>query len=102
MSTMPTFELSVIAEHTRARVCPRGEIDLASAGLLDAQVDELWASGWNDVVADLREVTFMDSSGVHVLRAHHRRAAERGAHSEERRVGKECFVPCRSRWSPYQ
>ena len=23
------------------------------------------------------------------------------AGSEERRVGKECFVPCRSRWSPY-
>src|SRR3546814_14567776 len=21
--------------------------------------------------------------------------------SEERRVGKECFIPCRSRWSPY-
>ena len=21
--------------------------------------------------------------------------------SEERRVGKECEVPCRSRWSPY-
>src|SRR3546814_19213387 len=21
--------------------------------------------------------------------------------SEERRVGKECFSPCRSRWSPY-
>ena len=26
---------------------------------------------------------------------------EAGARSEERRVGKECFVPCRSRWSPY-
>src|SRR5881396_3580229 len=25
----------------------------------------------------------------------------RGTRSEERRVGKECFVPCRSRWSPY-
>src|SRR5881396_4293314 len=24
-----------------------------------------------------------------------------GRRSEERRVGKECFVPCRSRWSPY-
>ena len=24
-----------------------------------------------------------------------------GGRSEERRVGKECFVPCRSRWSPY-
>src|SRR5881396_3904946 len=23
-----------------------------------------------------------------------------GARSEERRVGKECFVPCRSRWWP--
>ena len=27
--------------------------------------------------------------------------AELLARSEERRVGKECFVPCRSRWSPY-
>ena len=24
-----------------------------------------------------------------------------GARSEERRVGKECYQPCRSRWSPY-
>ena len=24
-----------------------------------------------------------------------------GERSEERRVGKECEVPCRSRWSPY-
>ena len=25
----------------------------------------------------------------------------RGLRSEERRVGKECDIPCRSRWSPY-
>src|SRR5881396_4454240 len=25
----------------------------------------------------------------------------RRCETEERRVGKECFVPCRSRWSPY-
>ena len=24
-----------------------------------------------------------------------------GERSEERRVGKECYSPCRSRWSPY-
>ena len=24
-----------------------------------------------------------------------------GVRSEERRVGKECSEPCRSRWSPY-
>src|SRR5881396_3472073 len=28
-------------------------------------------------------------------------AGKRIKRSEERRVGKECFVPCRSRWSPY-
>ena len=26
---------------------------------------------------------------------------KQGARSEERRVGKECSEPCRSRWSPY-
>ena len=26
---------------------------------------------------------------------------QRGGRSEERRVGKECHVVCRSRWSPY-
>lgn len=78
MSVIPSFGLYVVAEDLRARVCPRGEIDLATAGLLDAQIDELWASGWTDVVTDLREVTFMDSTGLHVLVAHHRRAAELG------------------------
>src|SRR5881397_4118151 len=29
-----------------------------------------------------------------------RSAARRGVRSEERRVGKECIEPCRSRWSP--
>src|SRR3546814_5894698 len=28
--------------------------------------------------------------------------ADRLVRSEERRVGKECVSPCRSRWSPYQ
>ena len=28
-------------------------------------------------------------------------AANTAARSEERRVGKECTVVCRSRWSPY-
>ena len=27
--------------------------------------------------------------------------ADLGIRSEERRVGKECYQPCRSRWSPY-
>ena len=34
-----------------------------------------------------------------LVRAHLRRPA--GQRSEERRVGKECWITCRSRWSPY-
>ena len=38
----------------------------------------------------------------HQFHAEHARlAAEQGKRSEERRVGKECMVQCRSRWSPY-
>ena len=34
--------------------------------------------------------------------ARHRMACSQcAARSEERRVGKECVQPCRSRWSPY-
>ena len=29
------------------------------------------------------------------------RARAMAKRSEERRVGKECYQPCRSRWSPY-
>ena len=39
---------------------------------------------------------------IHHLPAHQRAAAGIGwVRSEERRVGKECIPPCRSRWSPY-
>ena len=41
--------------------------------------------------SDVRECTIDE---VH-------RIAENFARSEERRVGKECIPPCRSRWSPY-
>jgi anti-sigma B factor antagonist len=78
VSATPSFEVSVLPERAFVRVRPRGEIDLATAGLLDHQIQELWDCGWSEVVADLREVTFMDSSGLRVLVGHHRYAAEDG------------------------
>src|SRR3546814_17654947 len=41
---------------------------------------------------------------LHALARQHwpgRAVAVHGFRSEERRVGKECVRPCRSRWSPY-
>jgi anti-anti-sigma factor len=77
VSTTPSFELSVFPERAFVRVRPSGEVDISTAGSLDRQIQELWDSGWVEVVADLREVTFMDSCGLRVLVTHHRRAAER-------------------------
>ena len=78
MSAAPSFDVSVFPERTCVRVRPSGEIDLATAGLLDAEIQELWDSGWKDVIADLRQVTFLDSSGLRILVIHHRRAVARG------------------------
>jgi anti-sigma B factor antagonist len=49
------------------RVIPRGEIDLASVGVLDAKLRELRETGFDHLVVDLREVTFMDSTGLRLI-----------------------------------
>jgi anti-sigma B factor antagonist len=64
---LPSLSVSVIPDRDRVRVLAVGELDLSTAELLDAQLDELFAVGWSEVTVDLREVEFMDSSGVHVL-----------------------------------
>jgi anti-sigma B factor antagonist len=60
-------------------VVPRREIDCVTAPALAAAVDQAIEEGSSKVVVDLCDVTFMDSSGAHVLLE----AADRLA-SEER------------------
>src|SRR3546814_4861616 len=45
-----------------------------------------------------QEARLLRLGAIGVDNGSHHREAER---SEERRVGKECVSPCRSRWSPY-
>jgi anti-anti-sigma factor len=75
VSATSPLDLSVLPDRAVVRVAPRGEIDLANRDVLDAQLRELWEAGWRHVVLDLSEVSFLDSSGLHVLAIHHRRAA---------------------------
>jgi anti-sigma B factor antagonist len=49
------------------RVRPLGEIDLATVGGLRSKIDECVAAGWERVVLDLRGVTFMDCTGLHLV-----------------------------------
>jgi len=55
-----------------------GELDLESANALGALVGEHLDAGFPRLVLDLRAVTFMDSTGLHVLLEAQREARARG------------------------
>ncbi len=60
----------------RATVHVSGELDIASLGRVERAVEEARAAGAGRIEIDLRELTFMDSSGLRlVISLHH--AAER-------------------------
>jgi len=48
-------------------VAARGELDIATVDQLRAAIDELVGRGFDAIVLDLGETSFMDSSGVHLL-----------------------------------
>src|SRR3954469_3154476 len=72
----PEFVCDVRPDGRRAVVRLAGELDLQVAGDVGAAVEELLDAGCPAVVVDLRELSFLDSSGVHML-IEARRSAER-------------------------
>ena len=64
LDTDHQFRLDVELERDAVRVCPRGEVDLATAGAIREKFDEMSALGFRRVVLDLRGVTFLDSTGL--------------------------------------
>jgi anti-sigma B factor antagonist len=75
-SLSPLLSVSVVPDRARVRVIAAGEIDLSTVRALHSQLVELLDSGWRDVTVDLREVGFMDSSGLHALLEARRRTQE--------------------------
>jgi anti-sigma B factor antagonist len=62
----PAFSVDVRPERDVVRVCPIGEVDLDTVDIVRAQLNELRVAGFTCVVLDLREVTFLDSSVLHL------------------------------------
>jgi anti-sigma B factor antagonist len=58
------FEMEMLSAGRSTRVVLRGELDLAAALELQGFFDELNAGAFDRVVIDLRELTFMDSTGM--------------------------------------
>lgn len=61
------FTCEVKREDGRAVVSPRGELDMATAGVVDQELRELRSAGVANILLDLGGLTFMDSSGLHLI-----------------------------------
>ena len=74
----PAFELSVDEGDDRIVFVPRGELDLATVPELEERALAAVREGGRTVVIDLRELTFMDSTGVRTIVAAHQAAEDTG------------------------
>jgi anti-sigma B factor antagonist len=61
------FTVEVRPERDRVVVVPQGELDLATIEPLRSELDGLVERGFAQVVLDLRELEFIDSSGLRLL-----------------------------------
>ena len=71
-------------------------ISIIGSGGMAAAIGGLAAKAGHTV-----EVMSRDAAKARSLAPQIGAGATTGTRSEERRVGKECCTPCRSRWSPY-
>ena len=90
--TDSAFELNVVRSSSRMHVTPRGELDIATAPQLEDAVSAATSEPVAELVLDLRELTFMDSTGLRVLAQANMKAEQagtalsiwRGSHQIER------------------
>ena len=61
------FGMKVALEGDVVRVCPLGDVDIKTVDAIRRRIAELKAGGARRVVLDLREATFLDSTGVHLV-----------------------------------
>lgn len=70
--------IDVTGDAGRLVLAAVGEVDSSSAPLLRRRVDAVLDAGATDLTVDLDGVTFLDSAGLCVLAAVHRRARRDG------------------------
>ncbi len=81
-SQSPPFTVTVVPDRREVVVIPAGDLDLATVDRLDREIRELRAVGFDHVVLDLRQLEFLDSSGLRLLLSL-RNTAKRAGHRLE-------------------
>jgi anti-anti-sigma factor len=66
-NAVATFAVRVEPDRETVCVTPSGELDLATVAELREQVEELLAAGFEQLVIDLRGLSFMDASGLRLF-----------------------------------
>ena len=72
------FGLEVSSEARATRIVISGELDLASGPELEAELARLRQSPPDVLIVDLRQLDFMDSTGLSILVKAHQQAVEDG------------------------
>jgi anti-sigma B factor antagonist len=72
------FRCDIAPDGDSVVVRPVGELDLATVEYVEGPLRELAASGFRDLVLDLRGLTFLDSTGIALLVRWHRLASQDG------------------------
>lgn len=74
--TIPSFELRVDRNGHVVHIAPCGELDIATTPELEQALADATADAATEIVLDLRELTFMDSTGLRALAQANARAGE--------------------------
>jgi anti-anti-sigma factor len=72
------FGVEVRTEGAAAVIVVRGELDLATSPELEQQLEQVWGSDTQVLIIDLRELEFMDSTGLSIIVKAHQRLSEAG------------------------
>jgi anti-anti-sigma factor len=76
--SIPSFDLKVVKSDRTTHIAPAGELDIASAPEFESAIAEATAEPGSTLVLDLRELTFMDSTGLRALAQTNARAEQDG------------------------
>jgi anti-anti-sigma factor len=66
-SDLAQFRIEVEPARDAVRVAPVGEVDLATVDELREEIDRLSEAGFTRLVLDLRQVLFLDSTGLRLI-----------------------------------
>jgi anti-sigma B factor antagonist len=61
------LSVDIRPDRRRVFVVPQGELDMATVDQLATEIDQLVGRGFDTLVLDLRALSFLDSSGLHLL-----------------------------------